>query len=185
MGGVPKGLLLRSGRPLLAELLGLAPRFADVFLVTSNPAPYAAFGVRTVADVIPDRGAPGGVHAALVEARTPWVLVLAADMPFVTAAVIDVLLSERAPAVDAVGFEVHGRLEPLLACYRTALAAEWGAALPSSPSFRDLWQRVRARVLTEDRLARVDVGCRAVLSVNTPEDAEAYGIALPAPPAPW
>jgi molybdenum cofactor guanylyltransferase len=184
LGGVPKGLLLRAGRPLLADLLALAPRFADAFLVTSTPRPYAALGVRTVADVIADRGAPGGVHAALVRARTPWVLVLAADMPFVTVPVIELLLAQRAPAVDAVGFEVRGRLEPLLACYRTALATEWGAALDDGPSFQRLWQRVRARVLPEEALAQVDVGCRSVLSVNTPEDADAYGVSLPDESAP-
>ena len=84
LGGVPKGLLLRDGRPLLAHLLTLAPRFADSVLVTSYPEPYQHFGVRTVADVVAQRGAPGGVHAALATARTPWVQVVAADMPFVS-----------------------------------------------------------------------------------------------------
>jgi molybdopterin-guanine dinucleotide biosynthesis protein A len=181
MGGVPKGLLLRDGRPLLSHLLDLAPAFEDSLLVTPDPAPYAAFGVRTVGDVVLDRGAPGGVHAALVQARTPWVLVVAADMPFVTRAVVDLLLAERGPESDAVGFEVEGRLEPLLACYRTTLVPEWGAALVSGPSFRALWAMARTRVLGAEALARVDPGRRAVVSVNTLEDARAWGVTLPRP----
>jgi molybdenum cofactor guanylyltransferase len=180
LGGIPKGLLLRDGRPLLAHLLALAPRFRETLLVTSDATAYEGFGVRCVADVVLDRGAPGGVHAALVHANTPWVLVVAADMPFVTAAVVEVLLAERNEAVDAVGFEVDGRLEPLLACYRSTLAGAWEKALAAGPSFPTLWKTLRARVLPEEALAHVDPGRRAVLSVNTPEDAGALDIGLPA-----
>jgi molybdopterin-guanine dinucleotide biosynthesis protein A len=182
LGGIPKGLLVRDGQPLLAHLLALAPRFADTLLVTSAPGPYQAFGVRSVADVVPGRGAPGGVHAALAHARTPWVLVVAADMPFVTRTVVDLLLAECGEAVDAVGFEVAGRLEPLLACYRSALAPAWEVALEANPSFPTLWQTMRARVLLQEALAEVDPGCRAVLSVNTPEEARSLAIELPATP---
>lgn len=180
LGGLPKGLLVHEGRPLLAHLLGLGSHFAETLLVTSDPAPYAGFGVRSVADLVPDRGAPGGVHAALAHAQTPWVLVVAADMPFVTAPVLQRLLAERSAGADAVGFEVDGRLEPLLACYRSALAASWGAALADSPSLRGLWSTVRARVLLKAALLEVDPTGRAVLSVNTPEDAAAFAIGLPA-----
>lgn len=179
LGGTPKGLLLREGRPLLAHLLDLRPAFDDVLLVTPDPAPYAGFGVRAVGDVVAQRGAPGGVHAALVQAGTPWVLAVAADMPFVTAPVVALLLAERDAAVDAVGFELEGRLEPLLACYRTALAPAWDRALAGSPSFRALWALARARLLGAEALARVDPTGRAVVSVNTPEDARRWGIALP------
>jgi molybdenum cofactor guanylyltransferase len=179
LGGLPKGLLLRDGRPLLAHLLALSPKFAEVLLVTSESTPYRGFPVRMVADVISDRGAPGGVHAALVHAATPWVLVVAADMPFVTGVVVEVLLAQRSEGVDAVGFEVDGRLQPLLACYRTSLATAWGAALDAGPSFFTLWQTVRSRVLPQQALAQVDPGCRAVLSVNTAEDARALSIGLP------
>lgn len=179
LGGVPKGLLLREGRPLLAHLLALAPRFEAVLLVTPDPSPYRAFAVRTVADLIPDRGAPGGLHAALVEAKTPWVLAVGADMPFITPRVVERLLAERGPDVDAVGFEVGGRLEPLLACYRSAVAEDVGAALAREPSFRTLWQTLRTRRLAAEALDAVDPGCRAVVSVNTPEDARAWGVTLP------
>ncbi len=168
----------RDGRPLLADLLTLAPRFAEALLVTSDPAPYAGFAVRSVPDVVPDRGAPGGVQAALAHAHTVWVLVVAADMPFVTAAVVERLVAERSEGVDAVGFDVDGRLEPLLACYRSALAPGWQKALASSPSLRELWQTVRTRRLGKSALLEVDPLGRALLSVNTPEEAAALSVTV-------
>lgn len=179
LGGLAKGLLLRDGRPVLELLLGLLPHVADAFLVTADAAAYGHVGVRAVADVLPGHGAPGGVHAALLEAHTPWVLVVAADMPFVTPAVLERLLAEPREVVDAVAFRVGGRLEPLLALYRAALAPAWGAALADNPSFAVLWQMVRGCVLPEEALAQVDPGCRAVRSINTLEDVQAFGLELP------
>src|SRR5688572_18613960 len=99
LSGVPKGLLEVEGRTVLERLLSLAPRFGDMLLVANAPERYARFGLRTVADVVQDKGAPGGVHAALVAARTPWVVAVACDMPFVTPGVLRALLDARGDAV--------------------------------------------------------------------------------------
>lgn len=180
LGGVAKGLLRLGGRTLLErQLEELSPLFEEVLLVTPEPAPYAAFGLRTVADVIPGKGAPGGVHAALCAARAGWVVAVACDMPFVTRAVVGALLDAREEEADAVCFRVHGRLEPLLAAYRTRLAEPWGRALERDPSFRELLGQFRTRVLPEEALARVDPDLRAVESLNSPDDLARHGVALP------
>lgn len=182
LGGVAKGLLTVEGQPVLARVLALGPLMGDVLLVANVPAPYAGFGLRTLGDVYPGRGAPGGVHAALVGARTEWVLAVACDMPFVTEAAVRVLLEARAPEVDAVCFQVAGRLEPLLALYRARLAAPWGQALEAGqPSLRALLEGGQARLLPEAALRAVDPSLRAVVSVNTPEDLVRHGAALPSP----
>lgn len=180
LSGAPKGLLSLHGRTVLDWLLDLAPLFSDVVLVANAPGPYARFGLRTVADVVPDRGAPGGVHAALVSARTGWVLAVACDMPFVSPAVVRVLLEARSPELDAVCFTAGGRVEPLLAVYRTALSGPWGEALrQGNPSLRELLASYRARLLPEETLRAVDPELRSLVNVNTPEDLERHGLALP------
>jgi molybdopterin-guanine dinucleotide biosynthesis protein A len=179
LSGVPKGLLEVAGRTVLERLLALAPGFGDVLLVANAPAPYARFGLRTVADAVPGKGAPGGVHAALGAARTPWVVAVACDMPFVSPEALRVLLGAREGAVEAVCFEVAGRLEPLLAAYRTALAPAWGEALGEDPSLRQLLARFRSRLLPEAALRAVDPALRSLVNVNTPEDLARHGVTLP------
>ncbi len=182
LGGVAKGLLEVEGRPVLERLLDLGRLVGDVLLVANDPAPYARFHLRAVADVVRGRGAPGGVHAALEGARTEWVLAVACDMPFVTGAAVRRLLAERGPEVDAVCFTVGGRVEPLLALYRKALAGPWGEALGAEePSLRSLLSRCRARLLPEEALRAVDAELRSVVSVNTPEDLACHGASLPSP----
>ena len=183
LGGVAKGLLTVEGEPVLARVLRLAGLVGDVLLVANTPEPYARFGVRTVGDVVPGRGAPGGVHAALVGARTEWVLAVACDMPFVTPGAVRVLLEARSPECEAVCFQVAGRVEPLLALYRTRLAGPWTRALEAgSPSLRGLLADCRGHLLPESALRAVDPSLRAVVSVNTPEDLTRHGASLPERP---
>ena len=180
LGGVPKGLLEVEGRTVLERVLALGLPLGGTLLVANVPGPYARFGVRTVGDVVPERGAPGGVHAALDASGTEWVLAVACDMPFVTEAAVRVLLGARGPGVDAVAFTVAGRVEPLLALYRKSLVASWGEALRAGePSLRVLLSQCHARLLPEDALRAVDPGLRSVVSVNTPEDLARHGASLP------
>lgn len=187
LGGVAKGLLEVEGRTVLERLLDLVPvlGLGDVLLVANVPEPYARFGLRTVADVVAGKGAPGGVHAAMVGARTEWVLAVACDMPFVSPEAVRLLLEARDPETDAVCFEVAGRPEPLLAVYRATLADPWGQVLKEEdPSLRALLSRSRARLLPEDTLRQVDAQARAVVSVNTPEDLASHGAKLSKSPRP-
>ncbi|NTX10651.1 molybdenum cofactor guanylyltransferase [Myxococcus sp. CA056] len=179
LSGVPKGMLEVEGRTVLARLLALAPRFGEVLLVANAPEPYARYALRTVADVVPDKGAPGGVHAALSAARTPWVVAVACDMPFISPDVLRVLLDARGDDVDAVCFDAGGRVEPLLAVYRAALARVWRATLSEDPSLRQLLSRFRARLLPESALRAVDPSLRALVNVNTPQDLTRYAVTLP------
>ncbi|HEX8702844.1 MAG TPA: molybdenum cofactor guanylyltransferase [Myxococcaceae bacterium] len=180
LSGTPKGLLKLQGRTVLERLLDLSPLFADVLLVANAPEPYSRFGLRTVADVVPGKGAPGGVHAALVAARTEWVLAVACDMPFVSPEAVRLLLEARSPDLDALCFTVGGRVEPLLAVYRTALSVSWGKALEhGDPSLREFLASGRSRLLPEAALRAVDPELRSLVNVNTPEDLERHGLALP------
>jgi molybdopterin-guanine dinucleotide biosynthesis protein A len=180
LSGVPKGLLKVGDRTVLERLLGLAPRFAEVLLVANVPEPYARFGLRTVADVVVGKGAPGGVHAALVGARTPWVLAVACDMPSIMPEAVRVLLEARRPDVDAVCFTVAGRVEPMLAVYRASLAGPWEELLrQGDPSLRELLAHSRATLLPEESLRAVDAELRSLVNVNTPEDLSRHGVSLP------
>jgi molybdopterin-guanine dinucleotide biosynthesis protein A len=170
LGGIAKPLLRVEGRPILDRLLDLAP-LADEVLLVSSDTRFDGWGLRRIEDVLPDHGAPGGVHAALSEATQAWVLAVAGDMPFASGLAALPLLAARSEEVDAVAYTVAGRLEPLLALYRRSLARSWAAALGTgAPSFRDLWETLRGRQLGEDVLRGATGDLRAVTSLNTPED---------------
>lgn len=178
MGGAVKGLLRVEGEPLAARTLRLFGRLFGAALVVANePAPYLALGAPVVGDVIPDRGAPGGLHAALHAAATPWVFAAACDMPFVSEAGVALLSARRAGALAVVP-RWGGRFEPLHALWsRECLPALERALREGEPSLQALVRLVGARVVEEDEWRAVDPAGRAFENVNTPEDAARLGLA--------
>ena len=118
----------------------------------------------------------------MASARSPWVLAVAGDMPFLDGRAVLPLLEARGDDVDAVAYTVAGRLEPLAALYRSSLAAPWAAALGGGgASFRTLWAGLRGRTLPESVLREATGDTRAVLSLNLPSDVATW---VDAPPVP-
>jgi len=139
LGGVPKGLIELEGRTVIERLLDLQPFVSGVLLVANDPVAYGRFGLRTVADVVPDRGAPGGVVTALLSCPTPWALVVACDMPWIEPAALQPLFDAASAGVDAVVYEREGRLEGLLGLYRRTLGEPWRQRLEQgAPSLQAL-----------------------------------------------
>lgn len=167
LGGRVKALLEFDGRPLLERLVALGRHDDALLLVTNTPEPFAPYGLRLVADVVPGKGAPGGVVTALTHATTEWVLVVASDMPALRRPHVEALRAAIAPGVDAVVATRGEALEPLCALYRRSLAVPWRAALEHDPSLRGLIESVPH--------VRVPLPERALDSVNTPADLERLG----------
>ncbi|HEX9242891.1 MAG TPA: molybdenum cofactor guanylyltransferase [Anaeromyxobacter sp.] len=177
MGGAPKGLLRLEGEPIAARSLALFARlFGRALVVTNDPAPYAALGPRVVPDLLQGRGAPGGLHAALRAAETPWIFAAGCDMPFLDAGAISFLAARRGDA-DAVLVRAGGRLEPLHAFWSRACLPPLEALLArGEPSLRDLAAAVRATVVDEAEYRAADPALRSLENANTPEDAARLGL---------
>lgn len=184
MGGAPKGFLRLDGEPIAARTLRLfRATFADVLVVANDPAPWEPLGVRVVPDAIAGKGAPGGLHAALVAARTEWVFAAGCDMPFLRAEAI-AWLGARREGAPAVIPRWQGRLEPLHAFWsRACLAPVERLLREGDPSFRELAAAVGARIVEEAEWRSIDPEGRAFENVNTPEEAARLGLAAPEPPS--
>jgi len=177
LGGVAKGLLTLEGQPLLGRSLDLFSRlFGASLLVVNDPVPYRRFEVAQVADLIPGRGAPGGLHAALSTATTPWVFAAACDMPFLSPAGI-ALLAARRPGALAVVPRWDGRFEPLHALYSRELLPRLAQALQEGHvSLQRLAALAGAAIVADEAWAKIDPGGRAFQNANTVEEARRLGL---------
>lgn len=182
LGGIPKGLLVVDGEPILARTLRLFARLFPATLVVANdPAPYRAFGAPIVGDLVPGKGAPGGLHAALSASTTPWIFAAACDMPFLSAGPITWLAGRRTGApVAAVTW--GGHVEPLHAFWsRGCLPALDRAIRTGDPSLRELAAAAGAHLVPEAEWRALDPAGRAFANVNTPVEADALGVRIPPP----
>jgi molybdopterin-guanine dinucleotide biosynthesis protein A len=115
--GRDKILLPYDGKPLAVHLHGLLKNLFPQVLLIGHPRPeLETLGLTCVPDLIPDKGALGGIYTALKTASTPYVFVAGADMPFLTTSLISDILGHRHGA-DAVIPRGPRGLEPLCAAY--------------------------------------------------------------------
>lgn len=178
LGGAPKGTLRLGDETLAARTVALFRRlFSRVLLVANDPAPYTDLDVAIVADAFPGKGAPGGVHAALSGAATPWIFAAACDMPFLDEPLIRLLAGLR-PGVAAVVPRFQGFLEPLHAFYSRECVAPLERLLrEGNPRLQDLAGVVPARIVEQAAYAAVDPTGRSFANANTPAELAALGLA--------
>ncbi len=165
IGGSKAIVKLRS-RPLIGyPLAALRAVLDEVMIVAKADTELPSLPGVTVwiEPAVPRHPIVGITHALALAARRP-VLIAAADMPFLTPAVVERLAFAdpgRAPAVIATH---GGRLHPLLGCYQPQAAAPLAAALAGGDvALRDAVLALRPRLLEiED--------ADALFNVNAPED---------------
>lgn len=173
LGGAVKPLLDVGGRSILARQAGvLATLGAVPRLIAPDAAPFAGLGFDVVPDAV-DAGALGALYTALVHATAPHVLVLAGDLPFITAPFLRALLDARA-AADVVLPAPGGRWHPLCAVYKASTAPHLRRAIDAGRwRVTDALGGLAVLCLHDDALAACDPSGRLLRNVNTPDDAEA------------
>lgn len=113
-----------EGRTMLARVHDALSPLVPRILVSVGRLEQAPEGLEIVVDNYPDRGPLAGIDAAMAAADSSWILVVACDMPYVTADILRLLLEARSESLDAViASDSAGRLHPLCACYRTSVRA--------------------------------------------------------------
>jgi molybdopterin-guanine dinucleotide biosynthesis protein A len=169
-GGRDKSTLVVGGTTILErQLAELSQLTDDIMLVGSAldvPPP-----VRVIADRVSGAGPLGGLDAALASARDDAVIVVACDMPFVSAGFLASLL-DFVRGVEAVVPLIEGRHHPLCAVY-TRRCQEPVARRLANDQLRmlGLLDEVRVRVVAARDLPGFDCR-RLVANVNTPGELE-------------
>ncbi|MBC8331558.1 MAG: molybdenum cofactor guanylyltransferase [Anaerolineae bacterium] len=172
--GQDKALLSFLGRPLIERVLERVSPLADETLITTNtPAGFRYLEIPLIPDIIPKRGALGGLYTALCAARGDLVAVIACDMPFVNADILaacrNILLNT--PVDAAIPRAEHG-LEPLHAIYRRATCLPAVKAAIDADQWRMIAWHKNAQIheVPEDILYPLDPRGLAFMNVNTPEE---------------
>jgi molybdopterin-guanine dinucleotide biosynthesis protein A len=171
-GGRDKSSLHVGGVPIidrqLAALRGLAGR---IIIVTGNPAPYREKDVHAVPDLVPDAGALGGIYTALASATTDHVIVVACDLPFLTAPFLGRLAQLAGRDDDAVVPRARDGVQPLCAVYARRLMAPMRQQIATGHlKIVDFLASVRVREVGPETLEQDDPAGTLFFNVNGPAD---------------
>jgi molybdopterin-guanine dinucleotide biosynthesis protein A len=172
LGHVNKGTLSLGRTEIIdRQLLALRDVASRVFVVGTESEAWTARGLEVVPDEIPGAGALGGLYTAIVRSPCDRTLVLACDMPFVSAAFLGRLAVED--AADAVIPHGPRGYEPLCAIYSRACAPEIRARLERGELQASVPPSgVRVVEIGPEIISKYDPHGLIFMNVNTPHDYE-------------
>ena len=122
--GTDKAMVKLGGKTLLERALNRWQGYGERLQLSVGAAERKALapaGMTAVADIYPERGPLGGLHAGLHECPTDLMLLVAVDSPYLTQAHADRLLAAIGNA-DACIYTVDGKPQPLFGLYRRGCA---------------------------------------------------------------
>jgi molybdenum cofactor guanylyltransferase len=169
--GTDKAFVLLDGRTLLARMLHLARQLTSNVHIIGDPAKFAPFAP-TIEDIFPGCGPLGGIHAALRSSRTDLNVILAVDVPFVSLALLDYLISRATSSNANVTLaRAAGGFQPLCAIYRRSFAdAAENALLAGHCKIDTLFAPTTTQVIEEAELEASGFSPRIFRNLNTPEE---------------
>jgi len=173
--GEDKRYLVVGEQTLLERGLAvLRSTFQEVLVVIAQDSPQLVIDARVVRDLMPDCGSLGGLYTGLIQATTPYIFVVACDMPFLDQAVIAQFTGRRATA-DIVMAKIESRLHPMHAVYgKRCLPVVERMIRARQLKIQEIVSQssLRVQYITEADLLTVDPSGRSFYNVNTPADFE-------------
>ncbi len=175
--GTDKSFVSIGNKPIIQRLV---ERVSDVgqshtLLITNRPADYAQLGLPMFGDVIPDKGALGGIHAAVSHSPTDYVLAIACDMPFVEPALLKYMTAQidAQPPPNVIVPRVDGYPQGLHAVYSKACLPAIESRLNADHlKVIGFYPQVRVRYLDESEYEPITAGRPVFFNVNTPQQLE-------------
>ena len=166
-----KALLPYRGERFIERIYRqLSAIFHEVILVTNTPDMYRFLPCRTVPDVFTGMGSLAGIHAGLTHSATPYIFVVACDMPDLNDALIQQLVSKAADS-DVVIPESDSGLEPLHAVYGKGCLPAMDEMLSSGKrKIVDCFDQLKINVVSRHEIAEIDPSFLSFRNINTPEE---------------
>ncbi len=171
LGGVNKGALPLGASAIIdRQLEAIRSVASHIVVVGTATEAWAARGLPVVPDALPDSGPLGGIYTALAHSPCGRTLVLACDMPFVSAALLIRLAAE--PGDVVMPRSARGR-EPLCAIYSARCLPGIRARIDRGAlEASTLPEGLHVVELGPEALEGCDPDGRLFLNVNTPHDYE-------------
>jgi molybdenum cofactor guanylyltransferase len=182
--GQDKSALVVGGMTILERQVSVLSQVAgDILFVGSERARTANVDARLrfVSDRVPDSGPLGGLDAAMAACRSDALIVVACDMPFVSARLLGHLaaLATEQPRLRAVVPKTKRGYHPLCAVYTRACTIaisrhleERRLALVELIDALERSDRGSVQVVTEQELEVFGDPDRLLANVNTPAEYE-------------
>ncbi|MEI7841488.1 MAG: molybdenum cofactor guanylyltransferase [Gallionellaceae bacterium] len=170
--GQDKASLRFGEQTLLQNVLSiLQPCFAETFVSVRELR--SEISQRQIFDDLKYRGPLAGLLVALEAAPTPWIFLVACDMPFITIEMVEYLAAQRQHHHQAVVPRVQEHPQPMAAFYNKNASEQIRAVLQdptAKHSLRSVLEKLDTLYVEADSLREVDPQLRSFFDLDTPSD---------------
>lgn len=173
--GQDKSLYVFNGKPMIGHVLDTVRQlFHRVAIISSDTGKFAFTGVPVYPDIIPDLGPLGGIHTALEHSAGRPVFVVACDMPFLSAHLIEFMCGRlSAESSDLLIPLIGGNYEPLHAIYgRGCLEPIKNLIARNDRKILNFFPAVNLQTVSDEERRRFDPDETVFINLNYLEDVE-------------
>jgi len=175
--GTDKSFVPLLGKPMIEHILARVAEIGQeqTLLVTNRPQDYAHLGLPIFIDVIPNKGALGGIYSAIVHSQSDYTLTVACDMPFLNPDLLHYMIGlAKEGAFDVIVPRVEGYPQGLHAIYSKACLEPILKRLNADQlKVIGFYEDVRVRTLDEPEYMPLDPKGLSFQNINTPGELQA------------
>jgi len=169
--GYNKAFLRVGGKTVIERVLASLKEITNVLLiVTNSPGEYAFLNIPMAQDILPGKGAFGGIYTALSFSDAFYSLVVACDMPFLSADFLRYMVQIKAEYDIVIPKHSLG-YEPLCAIYAKTCVGKIENLLEAGRlKIAELFPMVRTRYVGEEEIKPYNSNGMLFFNINTRED---------------
>ncbi len=169
--GTNKAFLVVNGSRIIDRTVGIFKDiFEEVIIVANDPLAYLDQNVTIVTDILPDKGALGGLYTGLFFAPHNRAFVCACDMPFIAKKFIEYMISQG-DCYDIVTPDAGDGWQPLHAVYdKKCLPAIKNLLDQDKLKIAGFYKSGRTLTIRDDITDTFDPEKKMFLNVNTYDD---------------
>jgi len=169
--GQNKAFIQVEGLPIIERICGLFKQlFQEVIIVTNETELFQNLDAKVYADVIPNKGALGGLYAGIYYSVFKYSFCVGCDMPLINKSLVKFLIQNIGDEDVIVPRTVDG-LQPLHAIYsKNCLNAIKEAIDRGRYRILDFYSKVKVKIIEEEDFICLDPSKASFINVNTPEE---------------
>lgn len=169
--GENKAFIQIDGTPIITRIYSLLKElFREVIIVTNEKHLFKDFEASIRTDLLPDKGALGGLYTGVFFSTFDYSFCVACDMPFIKKSLVQFLIRNTKDE-DAIVPRTRDGLQPLHAIYsKRCLDAMKRVIDRGKYKIIDFYDLVNVKIIDEADFLHLDPLKESFINVNTPEE---------------
>lgn len=172
--GKNKAFIEIEGLPMIERILNLFKKiFNEILVITNDKNQFVHLdNVKIFNDLIPYKGALGGLYTGLFYSSHEYSFCVGCDMPFLNESLIKFLI-KKINGEDIIVPKTEKGLEPLHAIYSKRCLSIIKSMIDSGKSrIIDIYPLLKIKIIEEREFIDLDPEKKSFLNINTPEELE-------------